>query len=193
MSAALRALFAIFVATISPWLLAGNPRVELVTSMGVIVVELDETRAPKTVANFLQYVREGFYDGTIFHRVIDDFMIQGGGMTPDMREKPTRAPIENEAKNGLKNVAGSISMARTRDPHSAAAQFFINLKDNPFLDYPSRDGWGYAVFGRVVKGFDVVQKIGKVPTGSVGFHQNVPTTPIVIERARILPQQEKTP
>lgn len=172
---------------------AAPPRVELVTTMGTIVLELDEARAPKTVANFVQYVREGFYDGTIFHRVIDDFMIQGGGMTPDLKEKPTRPPIENEARNGLKNVAGSIAMARTRDPHSAAAQFFINLKDNAFLDYPSRDGWGYAVFGRVVKGFEVVQKIGKTPTGNAGLHQNVPLTPIVIEKARLIPPTEKTP
>jgi peptidyl-prolyl cis-trans isomerase A (cyclophilin A) len=131
-------------------------------------------------------VRDGFYNGTIFHRVIDGFMIQGGGLTPDMKEKPTRAPIPNEAKNGLKNVAGSIAMARTRDPHSAAAQFFINLQDNAFLDYPGQDGWGYAVFGQVVQGMDVVKRIAKTPTGNVGYHQNVPLTPIVIEAARIL-------
>lgn len=165
---------------------AANPQVELKTSLGVIVLELDAARAPKTTENFLQYVRDGFYDGTIFHRVIDGFMIQGGGMTPDMKEKPTRAPIPNEAKNGLKNVTGSIAMARTRDPHSAAAQFFINVKDNAFLDYPGQDGWGYAVFGQVVRGLDVVQKIAKVPTGNIGFHQNVPLTPVVIETARIL-------
>ncbi|MEW5781656.1 MAG: peptidylprolyl isomerase [Pseudomonadota bacterium] len=165
---------------------AANPQVELKTSLGVIVLELDAARAPKTTENFLQYVKDGFYDGTIFHRVIDGFMIQGGGMTPDMKEKPTRAPIPNEAKNGLKNVTGSIAMARTRDPHSAAAQFFINVKDNTFLDYPGQDGWGYAVFGQVVRGLDVVQKIAKVPTGNAGFHQNVPLTPVVIETARIL-------
>ncbi|WP_126444796.1 peptidylprolyl isomerase [Sulfuricystis multivorans] len=165
---------------------AANPQVELKTSLGVIVLELDAARAPKTTENFLQYVKDGFYDGTIFHRVIDGFMIQGGGMTPDMKEKPTRAPIPNEAKNGLKNVTGSIAMARTRDPHSAAAQFFINVKDNAFLDYPGQDGWGYAVFGQVVRGLDVVQKIAKVPTGNAGFHQNVPLTPVVIETARIL-------
>ncbi|MDI6750717.1 MAG: peptidylprolyl isomerase [Rhodocyclaceae bacterium] len=165
---------------------AANPQVELKTSLGVIVLELDAARAPKTTENFLQYVKDGFYDGTIFHRVIDGFMIQGGGMTPDMKEKPTRASIPNEAKNGLKNVTGSIAMARTRDPHSAAAQFFINVKDNAFLDYPGQDGWGYAVFGQVMRGLDVVQKIAKVPTGNAGFHQNVPLTPVVIESARIL-------
>ncbi|MFN4148345.1 MAG: peptidylprolyl isomerase [Rhodocyclaceae bacterium] len=165
---------------------AANPRVELKTSLGAIVVELAADKAPKTTENFLQYVKDGFYDGTIFHRVIDGFMIQGGGMTPEMKEKPTRAPIPNEAKNGLKNVTGSIAMARTSDPHSAAAQFFINVKDNAFLDHPSRDGWGYAVFGKVVQGMDVVHKIAKVPTGNVGYHQNVPLTPVVIESARIL-------
>ncbi len=174
----------------APAVLAANPQVELKTSQGVIVLELDAEKAPKTVENFLQYVKDGFYDGTIFHRVIDGFMIQGGGMTADMKEKPTRAPIPNEAKNGLKNVAGSIAMARTRDPHSASAQFFINLVNNAPLDYPSRDGWGYAVFGKVVQGFDVVQKIGKVATGNAGFHQNAPATPIVIESAKLLPEKK---
>lgn len=169
---------------------ATNPQVELKTTQGIIVLELDAAKAPKTVENFLQYVKDGFYNGTVFHRVIDNFMVQGGGMTPDMKEKSPRAPIQNEAKNGLKNVTGSIAMARTADPHSAAAQFFINLKDNSFLDYPSRDGWGYAVFGKVVQGQDVVQKMTKVPTGNVGFHQNVPTTPIVIETAKLLPAKE---
>jgi len=168
---------------------AANPQVELKTTQGTIVLELDAAKAPKTVENFLQYVKDGFYDGTIFHRVIDNFMIQGGGMTADMREKPTRAPIPNEAKNGLKNVFGSIAMARTQDPHSASAQFFINTKDNPFLDYPSRDGWGYAVFGKVVRGEDVVRKIGKVATGNAGFHQNVPTTPVVIESAKLIDKE----
>jgi len=170
----------------APAALAANPQVELKTSQGVIVLELDAEKAPKTVENFLQYVKDGFYTGTVFHRVIDNFMIQGGGMTPDMKEKPTRAPISNEAKNGLKNVAGSIAMARTRDPHSASAQFFINLKNNSFLDHPGQDGWGYAVFGKVVQGQEVVQKLGKVATGNAGFHQNVPTTPIVIESARLI-------
>jgi peptidyl-prolyl cis-trans isomerase A (cyclophilin A) len=168
---------------------AANPQVALKTTQGTIVLELDAAKAPKTVENFLQYVKDGFYDGTIFHRVIDNFMIQGGGMTADMREKPTRAPIPNEAKNGLKNVAGSIAMARTMDPHSASAQFFINTKDNTFLDYPSRDGWGYAVFGRVVEGMDVVRKIGKAATGNAGMHQNVPTTPIVVESAKLIDKE----
>ncbi len=165
---------------------AANPQVELKTSHGVIVLELDAAKAPKTAENFVQYVREGFYNGTVFHRVIDGFMIQGGGFTPDMRQKSTRAPIQNEAKNGLKNVAGSIAMARTGDPHSASAQFFINLKDNGFLDYPGQDGWGYAVFGKVVQGQDVVQKIGKAATGNAGGHQNVPKSPIVLESARLI-------
>ncbi len=165
---------------------AANPQVELKTSQGVIVVELDTQKAPKTVENFLLYVKDGFYNGTVFHRVIDSFMIQGGGFTADMKQKNPRAPIQNEAKNGLRNVAGSISMARTSDPHSASAQFFINLANNAALDYPSRDGWGYAVFGKVVQGQDVVQKIGKVATGNAAGHQNVPTTPIVIESARLV-------
>ena len=165
---------------------AANPQVELKTSQGVIVLELDAQKAPKTTENFLQYVKDGHYNGTAFHRVIDGFMIQGGGFTADMRQKPTRAPIQNEAKNGLRNVAGSIAMARTGDPHSASAQFFINLANNAALDYPSRDGWGYAVFGKVVQGLDVVQKIGKVATGNAAGHQNVPTTPIVIESAQLL-------
>ncbi|GAB1393767.1 peptidylprolyl isomerase [Rhodocyclaceae bacterium] len=174
--------------SLSAW--AANPQVELKTNQGTIVLELDAEKAPKTTENFLQYVKDGFYNGTVFHRVIDNFMIQGGGMTPDMKEKPTRAPIQNEAQkafnSGLKNVTGSIAMARTRDPHSASAQFFINLKDNGFLDYPGQDGWGYAVFGKVVQGLDVVQKLGKVATGNAGGHQNVPTTPIVIESAKLI-------
>jgi peptidyl-prolyl cis-trans isomerase A (cyclophilin A) len=165
---------------------AANPQVELKTSHGVIVLELDAAKAPKTSENFVQYVKDGFYNGTAFHRVMDGFMIQGGGFTPDMKQKNTRAPIQNEAKNGLKNVTGSIAMARTNDPHSASAQFFINLVDNNALDYPSRDGWGYAVFGKVVQGLDVVQKIGKAATGNAGGHQNVPLTPIVIESAKFI-------
>jgi len=167
---------------------AADPQVELKTSAGTIVLELDAAKAPKTVDNFLRYVKDGFYDGTVFHRVIDNFMIQGGGFTPDMKQKEARAPIENEAKNGLKNVTGSIAMARTPDPHSATAQFFINLKNNAFLDYPARDGWGYAVFGKVVRGDEVVQKIAKVATGRVNMHQNVPLTPIVIESAKVISQ-----
>lgn len=164
-----------------------GPRVNLETSLGTIVLELDEDKAPVTVANFLQYVRNGFYDGTIFHRVIDNFMIQGGGFTEDLRQKPTREPIANEAANGLKNVRGSIAMARTSAPHSASAQFFINVADNAFLNYPGQDGWGYAVFGRVVEGMEVVDRIHQVPTGSSGpFPKDVPQTPVVIKKATVV-------
>jgi len=156
------------------------------TSMGTITLELYADKAPKTVENFLQYTKDGFYNGTVFHRVIDGFMIQGGGFEKDMKEKPTRPPIQNEAKNGLKNEAGTLAMARTSDPHSASAQFFINLKNNAFLDYPSRDGWGYAVFGKVTQGFDVVEKIAKVETGNAGSYQNVPVQPVVIESMRVV-------
>jgi peptidyl-prolyl cis-trans isomerase B (cyclophilin B) len=166
--------------------LAANPQVEMKTSQGTITVELDAEKAPKTVENFLQYVKDGFYNGTVFHRVIDGFMIQGGGFDKSMKQKPTRPPIQNEAKNGLKNEAGTLAMARTQDPHSASAQFFINLKNNAFLDYPGQDGWGYAVFGKVSKGMDVVEKIAKVQTGTTGFHQNVPTEPVTIESVRLL-------
>lgn len=165
---------------------AANPQLEMKTSMGVITIELYADQAPKSVANFLQYVKEGFYNGTIFHRVIDGFMIQGGGFQADMKEKSTRAPIQNEAKNGLKNTAGTLAMARTQAPHSASAQFYINLVDNRSLDYPSFDGWGYAVFGKVTRGFDIVQKIGKAKTGNHGFYQDVPATPITIESVRLL-------
>jgi len=166
--------------------LAANPMVEMKTNQGTITIELYADKAPKTVENFLQYVKDGFYNGTVFHRVIDNFMIQGGGFEPGMKEKSTRAPIQNEAKNGLKNQTGTLAMARTSDPHSASAQFFINLKDNAFLDYPSRDGWGYAVFGKVTQGMETVNKIAKVPTGNAGFHQNVPTTPVVIESVKLI-------
>ena len=165
---------------------AANPMVEMKTSMGTLTIELYQDKAPKTVENFLQYVKEGFFNGVIFHRVIDGFMVQGGGFEPGMKEKQTRKPIENEAKNGLRNLPGTLAMARTRDPHSASAQFFINLVNNDKLDYPSFDGWGYAVFGKVVEGFDVVQKIAKVQTGNAGFHQNVPTTPVLIESAKLI-------
>ncbi len=165
---------------------AASPRVEMKTSMGTIVVELDADKAPKTVANFLQYVKDGFYNGTIFHRVIDGFMIQGGGLEQGMKEKQTRAPIPNEGKNGLKNARGTIAMARMSDPNSASAQFFINLVDNAGLDYPRPDGAGYCVFGKVVQGFDVVQKIGKVPTGYSGPFSDVPVTPVVIESAKLI-------
>lgn len=169
--------------------LAQNPQVELKTSQGSIVVELYPDRAPKTVANFLQYVKDGFYSGTIFHRVISGFMIQGGGFDRDMHEKKPRAPIENEAGNRLRNDIGTLAMARTPNPHSASAQFFINLKDNDFLNYrePTTQGYGYAVFGKVTRGMDVVTRIAKVPTGSSGQHQDVPREPVIIESATVIP------
>ncbi len=159
--------------------------IKLHTNHGIIVLDLDAEKAPKTVANFEQYVKDGFYDGTIFHRVIGGFMIQGGGFEPGMKQKPTQAPVENEAKNGLKNEVGTIAMARTSDPHSATAQFFINVADNDFLNYPGQDGWGYCVFGRVVEGMDIVDKIKNVKTGPSGFHQDVPVEDVVIERAEV--------
>jgi peptidyl-prolyl cis-trans isomerase B (cyclophilin B) len=159
--------------------------ITLKTSMGDIVIELDHEKAPKTCENFEQYVRDGHYDGTIFHRVINNFMIQGGGFMPDMMQKATREPIENEAKNGLSNVTGSIAMARTMAPHSATAQFFINVKDNGFLDHPGQDGWGYCVFGKVASGMDVVEKIKSVETTNRAGHSDVPVEPIVIEKAEI--------
>jgi len=162
---------------------ADAPQVLLKTSMGDIVLELNQEKAPVSTQNFLQYVKSGQYKGTIFHRVIPNFMIQGGGFTPDMQQKPTRAPIRNEANNGLKNDAYTIAMARTGDPQSATAQFFINTKNNDFLNYPGQDGWGYAVFGKVVKGAEVVDKIRQVKTGSVGPYQDVPLQPVVIESA----------
>jgi len=155
------------------------------TNHGDITLELDAARAPKTVANFLQYVRDGHYDNTVFHRVIDGFMIQGGGMTPGMKQKPTRAGVANEAANGLKNTRYTVAMARTSDPHSATAQFFINVGDNGFLDHtaPTAQGWGYCVFGKVVAGQDIVDKIKGVATADSGFHQNVPREDVIIERA----------
>lgn len=165
---------------------AAATRVAFETSAGRIVVELRADKAPKTVANFLQYVNDSFYDGTVFHRVISGFMIQGGGFTPDMVQKPTRAAIPIESSNGLKNVRGAIAMARTGDPNSATAQFFINVVDNQMLDYPRPDGYGYAVFGRVVEGMDVVDKIRAAPTGSHGSFQDVPTTAVVIKTARVV-------
>jgi peptidyl-prolyl cis-trans isomerase B (cyclophilin B) len=159
--------------------------ITLKTNYGDIVIELDHQAAPKTCENFEQYVRDGFYDGTIFHRVINNFMIQGGGFMPDMMQKATREPIENEANNGLKNVAGSIAMARTMAPHSASSQFFINVKDNGFLDYPGQDGWGYCVFGQVTEGMDVVDKIKEVETANKAGHSDVPVEPVIIEKAEI--------
>jgi cyclophilin family peptidyl-prolyl cis-trans isomerase len=165
---------------------ADAPQVSLKTSMGEIVLELYPEKAPKSVENFLQYVKSGHYNGTVFHRVISNFMIQGGGFDKDMNQKPTRAPIENEAKNGLKNEPYSVAMARTSAPHSASAQFFINVKNNSFLDYPGQDGWGYAVFGKVVKGTEVVDKIKAVETTNSGMHRDVPAKPVVIESASIV-------
>ena len=159
------------------------------TSMGIIVVDLYPAKAPQTVANFLQYVKDGYFDGTIFHRVIPGFMIQGGGFTPDFEQKPTRAPVKNEAGNELKNSAGTIAMARTPDPHSATAQFFINVADNKALDFrfPTQEGYGYCVFGKVARGMDVVQRIAKVETGpGPASHRDVPVKPIVIESARLI-------
>jgi len=165
-------------------------KVKLATSMGDIVLQLDAEKAPKTVANFVQYVKAGQYSGTVFHRVMDGFMIQGGGMTPDMQEKPTRAPIPLEAKNGLSNLRGTVAMARTQNPNSATAQFFINVGDNLRLDAAnSSDGNGYAVFGKVIEGMEVVDKIKTVPTGNKAGHQNVPQTAILIQQATILSEK----
>ena len=165
---------------------ADNPKVKIATSMGDIVVELNAEKAPKTVANFLQYVNDKFYDGTVFHRVINGFMIQGGGFTPDMQQKPTRAPIPLEAANGLKNDNYTIAMARTGNPDSATAQFFINVNKNDSLNAPNPDGHGYAVFGKVVSGNEVVDKIKAVETANAGPHQNVPKTAVVIKSATVV-------
>ena len=166
-----------------------NPKVELhIAGEGVVTLELDEQKAPKTVANFLNYVKKGHYDGTVFHRVIDGFMIQGGGFAPGMNQKPTDAPVENEANNGLKNKKYTVAMARTSAPHSASAQFFINVADNDFLDHksPTPQGWGYAVFGKVVGGQDVVDRIKGVATGNRGGHGDVPKTDVVLEKAVVV-------
>jgi peptidyl-prolyl cis-trans isomerase B (cyclophilin B) len=162
--------------------------VKLHTSLGVITLELDEAKAPETVRNFLEYVNSGHYTNTIFHRVIDGFMIQGGGFEPGMKQKPTHAPIKNEADNGLKNTAYTVAMARTPDPHSASSQFFINVANNDFLDFraPTAQEFGYCVFGRVVEGQDVVDQIKKVPTGSKGFHRDVPVEDVVIKKAEVV-------
>ena len=174
---------------------AANPKVELKTSMGVVVLELYPDNAPKTVENFLQYVKDGHYDGTVFHRVIPGFMIQGGGFSTNMQEKKPRPAIRNEAGNGLRNAVGTVAMARTADPHSATAQFVINGSENDFLDFKSADdkGYGYTVFARVTAGMDVVAKIVQVPTATVGPHQNVPRQPVVIERARLLSETPAKP
>ena len=162
--------------------------VTIATTVGQITLELDADNAPKTVENFLAYASSGFYDGTIFHRVINNFMIQGGGFTSDMEQKPTQAPVDNEANNGLKNERGTIAMARTQDPHSATAQFFINVQDNDFLNHTGENmqGWGYTVFGKVTQGEAVLDKIRSVQTGSQGGHQDVPTDPIIIESISII-------
>ena len=161
--------------------------IKLHTNFGVIALELDAEKAPESAKNFLAYAEAGHYDNTIFHRVIDGFMIQGGGFEPGMKQKPCKAPIKNEADNGLKNSAYTIAMARTSDPHSATAQFFINVADNEFLNFkaPNGNGWGYCVFGKVVEGTDVVDKIKGVKTGSTGFHQDVPKEDVIIERAEV--------
>ena len=163
--------------------------VNLHTNHGVITLELDAAKAPATVENFLKYVKAGHFDNTIFHRVIDGFMIQGGGFEPGMKQKPTQSPVKNEADNGLKNDKYTIAMARTSDPHSATAQFFINVADNGFLNHtaPNAQGWGYCVFGKVTAGTDVVDKIKDVSTGNRGMHQNVPTMAVVIQSAKVLP------
>ena len=166
-----------------------NPQVELhIANHGAITLELDQEKAPDSVANFLSYVKKGHYDNTIFHRVIPGFMVQGGGFEPGMKQKDTDAPIQNEAKNGLKNDKYTVAMARTGDPHSATAQFFINVVDNDFLDFraPSGQGWGYCVFGQVTEGMDVVDKIRAVRTGNKGFHQDVPVEDVIIEKAEVV-------
>lgn len=165
-----------------------SPRVKLQTNHGDMVITLDAAKAPKTVENFLTYVREGFYNGTIFHRVMDGFMIQGGGFEPGMKQKTTHAAVENEANNGLKNDKYTVAMARTNDPHSATAQFFINVANNDFLNHtsPTAQGWGYAVFGKITEGTDIADKIKGVKTGNSGFHQNVPAEDVIIEKAEIL-------
>jgi len=165
-----------------------QPRVQFDTNKGTIVIELNQEKAPVTVENFLSYVKSGFYDGVIFHRVIPNFMIQGGGFTPDMQQKSTQENIENEANNGLKNTKGSIAMARTSAPHSASSQFFINVKDNSFLDFTSEtpQGWGYAVFGQVIDGIEVVETIENVTTGIVGPYSDVPKEAVIIEKASVI-------
>ncbi|MDB5927869.1 MAG: Peptidylprolyl isomerase [Betaproteobacteria bacterium] len=185
----LKTLFAAFALVLSFTAAAANPQVEVRTNMGAFVLELYPENAPGTVQNFLQYVKDGHYNGTIFHRVMPGFMIQGGGFTRQFEEKPTRAAIKNEAGNGLRNGVGMVSMARTADPHSATAQFFINVAENPTLDFkaPTTEGYGYTPFGKVVKGMDVVERITKVPTGpGKPPHADVPVKPVIIERIRVI-------
>lgn len=168
--------------------MSANPIIKMETSKGTMMIELDAEKAPLSAANFVSYVEDGFYDGLIFHRVIPGFMVQGGGMNPDMSEKPNKAPIKNEANNGLKNLRGTLAMARTNDPHSATSQFFINLKDNGFLDHTSESpaGWGYAVFGKVTDGIEVIDEIEKVKTGNHGPHGDVPLEPVTIIKATVV-------
>jgi cyclophilin family peptidyl-prolyl cis-trans isomerase len=168
--------------------------VNMQTNMGTIILELNKEKAPNSVKNFVEYTKSGFYDGTIFHRVINNFMVQGGGFTKDFKQKDTGDAVKNEAKNGLKNVKGSVAMARTRDPHSATAQFFINVNDNKFLDYPGQDGWGYAVFGKVTKGMEVINKMKSVNTGSGGpFPSDVPKKTIIIEKVTLVDNKKVEP
>ena len=185
-------LLVLFCTSQFAWAEAVNPRIRLETGLGDILLELDAQAAPKTVENFLDYANKGFYDGTIFHRVIKGFMIQGGGFTPEMTQKPTQKPITNEADNGLENKRGTIAMARTSDPHSATAQFFINTVDNSFLDYKEKSmrGWGYCVFGKVIEGMDVMKKIENMPTTNKGGHQDVPVSPAIIKKATVVNQPQ---
>ena len=183
----LQPLVVLSAAAASPGALAADPQVDIKTNLGVIRIELYPAKAPKTVENFLQYVKDGHYNGTIFHRVIPNFMVQGGGFDKSMRQKPTRDPIQNEAKNGLKNDLGTLAMARTSAPHSASSQFFINVKNNDFLNAASaQDGWGYAVFAKVVSGMDLVMKMSQVATGSSGGHGDVPREAIVVESMTVV-------
>ena len=184
----LKLLVALSLAAVPPGALAADPQIDIKTNLGTIRLELYPAKAPKTVENFLQYVKDRHYNGTVFHRVIDGFMVQGGGFDGSYKQKPTRSPVQNEAKNGLKNDAGTVAMARTPDPHSASSQFFINVNNNDFLNAErAQDGWGYAVFGKVVSGMDVVTKIAKTPTGSGGpFRSDVPKQPVVIESMTVV-------
>jgi peptidyl-prolyl cis-trans isomerase A (cyclophilin A)/peptidyl-prolyl cis-trans isomerase B (cyclophilin B) len=189
----LKALFVLTLAAMPGGALAADPQVDIKTSVGTIRVELYPAKAPRTVENFLQYARDGHYNGTLFHRVIDGFMVQGGGFEANYRQKPTRDPVQNEAKNGLKNEAGTLAMARTPAPHSATAQFFINVANNEFLNAErAQDGWGYAVFGKVVSGMDVVTRIAKTPTGPAGpFRSDVPKQPVLIESVTVVEAKKK--
>jgi cyclophilin family peptidyl-prolyl cis-trans isomerase len=189
----LKHLFILSLAAVPGGALGADPQVDIKTNLGTIRVELYPGKAPKTVENFLQYVKDGHYNATVFHRVIDGFMIQGGGFEAGYKQKPTRHPVQNEAKNGLKNEAGTLAMARTPEPHSATAQFFINVNNNDFLNAErAQDGWGYAVFGKVVSGMDVVTRIAKTPTGPAGpFRSDVPKQPVVIESVTVVDAKKK--